>query len=40
MNQAIRAVVFDMDGTLYASEALDRQYTEAVDAYIAERRGL
>ncbi len=40
MRQAIRAIVFDMDGTLYESEALDRQYAEAVDAYIAERRGL
>jgi pyrimidine 5'-nucleotidase len=36
----IRALIFDMDGTLYRSEGLDRQYADAVDAYIAERQGL
>jgi HAD superfamily hydrolase (TIGR01549 family) len=36
----IRALIFDMDGTLYRSEGLDRQYAEAVDAYIAERLGV
>ena len=40
MKQAIRAVIFDMDGTLYESDALDGQYAEAVDAYIAGQRGL
>jgi HAD superfamily hydrolase (TIGR01549 family) len=33
----IRALIFDMDGTLYRSDGLDRQYADAVDAYIAER---
>ncbi len=40
MTDAIRALIFDMDGTLYESDALDAQYVEAVDGYIAERRGL
>ena len=40
MTHAIRALIFDMDGTLYESDALDAQYVEAVDGYIAERLGL
>lgn len=40
MTHAIRALIFDMDGTLYESGALDAQYVEAVDGYIAERLGL
>jgi putative hydrolase of the HAD superfamily len=40
MAHSIRALVFDMDGTLYRSEGLDRQYSDAVDAYIAERLGV
>jgi len=40
MTHAIRALIFDMDGTLYESDALDAQYAEAVDGYIAERLGL
>jgi HAD superfamily hydrolase (TIGR01509 family) len=38
MALATRALIFDMDGTLYESEALDRQYAEAVVGYIAEQR--
>jgi putative hydrolase of the HAD superfamily len=37
MGDAIGALIFDMDGTLYESDALNRQYEEAVEAYIAER---
>ncbi|MBN1918545.1 MAG: HAD family hydrolase [Verrucomicrobia bacterium] len=40
MTRSIRALIFDMDGTLYQSEALDRQYADAVVGYVAEQRGV
>ena len=40
MTAQVRALIFDMDGTLYESGALDRQYADAVVAYTAEQRGL
>jgi pyrimidine 5'-nucleotidase len=40
MTAPIKALIFDMDGTLYESEALDRQYEECVEQYVAEQRGI
>jgi len=40
MLNEVRALIFDMDGTLYESKALDRQYADAVVGYLAEQRGV
>lgn len=40
MVETIRALIFDMDGTLYESNELERQYAEVVDGYVAEQFGV
>ena len=40
MVETIRALIFDMDGTLYESNELERQYAEVVDGYVAKQFGV